>query len=347
MREEQLQERESADVTNAAHILGKTMGVSLDGIPSFMKPQEIPGLPKQQEGIPADHDCTICAVTAACGFFSEAQKNGGNNPLMRRLQAVQELTKSNPDILKGPDAESLIRERMDALKIQPETVITPSSEVTPTKQEAVKPAASVIPEPVSIVKEASKAQNEIPNVKPVEAAPPPIAKPDLKTTVAHFEAKVQPTLSVEKPNTIASLPHDPTPAETGTVPPTETAHQSAPPAEQSVPSAGDAPVVGASEHQNKPNEKLTENTLLKESDEPKKETHQQTGVKEVAVSETSTTAATIDKTEQQFEDFQQSTSEVQQTKHTANPSEYPPETPHQAGQTVKEKAKASNVYERL
>jgi len=122
MREEQLQTRESVDITNAAHILGRTLGVPLDGAPPFMKPQDIPGLPNQ-EGIPSDHDCTICAATAACGFFSEAQKNGGDNPMMRRLKAVQELTKSSPDLLKGPDAEHLIREKMAALKTQATSVI--------------------------------------------------------------------------------------------------------------------------------------------------------------------------------------------------------------------------------
>ncbi len=202
MREEQLQERESADVTNAAHILGKTLGVPVDGVPSFMQRPDIPGLPKQQEGIPPDHDCTICAATAACGFFSEAQKNGGNNPLMRRLQAVQELTKSSPDLMKGPDAENLIRERMEVLKIQAEAVDTAPSEAPPTKPEVVKPAAAVKQEPAQIVKEvaintSSTPKETLPATPEVTSTPQPV-KSDLKTTVTQFEEKVQPTPVIEK-----------------------------------------------------------------------------------------------------------------------------------------------------
>lgn len=232
INEEQLQIRETADVTNAAHILGKTLGIQIDGAPSFMRTQEIPGLPKQQEGIPDNHDCTICAATAACGLFNKVQENGGNNPLMRRLKAVQELTKSDPDLMKGPDAEHLIREKMEALKLQAAEVAVTQTERPIPKKEVPKPAEVIKSESAQAAKDVSiKApvqQTERITPQPDKAPSTPVVKPDLQVAASAFEDKTYPTIPFERPTHEMPPAADVTSVETGTSLPKEEINQAPP-----------------------------------------------------------------------------------------------------------------------
>lgn len=134
--QETVRYRPSQDVQNAATILNNFIGVEqttiAQPIPITDSPQILSRteINSQDAGIPDDHDCTRCAATAACGFLNLAQENGGNNPLMNRIKAVQELRISNPDFLNSVDAESLIKEKMEVFQRSTTTSDTQTAQTT-------------------------------------------------------------------------------------------------------------------------------------------------------------------------------------------------------------------------
>ncbi|MFA9288731.1 MAG: hypothetical protein ACEQSA_02530 [Weeksellaceae bacterium] len=141
----------SPDVQQAGNFLGILSGEIQGDLNSAMP-----------DGIPANHDCTICIVDAtSCTLLQIAQENDGNNPFNQRMKAVELLKTEDPNVLARANREALIQQKMQEIQI-----------VANNKRSAEqpKPQAAELPQHI---------QNM---VKPVEAKPHPTTKKAVKPT---------------------------------------------------------------------------------------------------------------------------------------------------------------------
>lgn len=101
----------SADVNAAASILSRVIGPPL---PKQTLDQIAPPLTGQ---IPSGHDCTRCAAVSSCSLLNMAAENDGDNPIMRRMKAINLLKLENPDFMNNKsdkEREAVIREKMSS-----------------------------------------------------------------------------------------------------------------------------------------------------------------------------------------------------------------------------------------
>lgn len=100
------------DLINAAIVLGAGIGKS----PS--KELLHSAIPIDKP-IPMGHDCTRCAAVASCSLLNLVSKNNGDNPIMRRIKAIQMLKGNDPEFMQktnNEQREAMIREKMGVLK---------------------------------------------------------------------------------------------------------------------------------------------------------------------------------------------------------------------------------------
>lgn len=105
---------QNQDVTTAAVILNNVLGSPLPRqAMDFVTPTDQP--------IPMGHDCTRCAAVSTCSFLNKATENGGNNPIMDRINAISLLKGDDLEFMQrttSEEREALIREKMSSLKEQ-------------------------------------------------------------------------------------------------------------------------------------------------------------------------------------------------------------------------------------
>lgn len=126
-KREELDDHSRQDVTNAAILLGKAMGVPEDTLlqqTSFTEASrfvsdaaKLADVKEPNKSVPEGHDCTICPVVS-CSLLDLARNN---SIFAKRIQAIQELKLSNPDFLQGDNPEQLIKAKMESHTTNPNT----------------------------------------------------------------------------------------------------------------------------------------------------------------------------------------------------------------------------------
>ena len=183
------------DLINAAIVLGAGIGRT----PSKeLLHSAIP----IDEPIPMGHDCTRCAAVASCSLLNLASKNNGDNPITRRIKAIQMLKGIDPEFMQktnNEQRETMIREKMGALKKDspPRIIISQKSpgliEVNVKKPE-IKPEIKIrpmivvnIPKP-PVEKPAPAEKKEFKKERPVVVKPSE-KTPDKITTLPETKTK--------------------------------------------------------------------------------------------------------------------------------------------------------------
>ncbi|OGK52840.1 hypothetical protein A2970_02195 [Candidatus Roizmanbacteria bacterium RIFCSPLOWO2_01_FULL_44_13] len=194
------------DLINAAIVLGAGIGRT----PSKeLLHSAIP----IDEPIPMGHDCTRCAAVASCSLLNLASKNNGDNPITRRIKAIQMLKGIDPEFMQktnNEQRETMIREKMGALKNESKPLITIKRSVKKLEPTPLTKKSPGLIE-VNVKKPEIKPEIKIRPMIVVNIPKPPVEKP------APAEKK-----EFKKERPVVVKPSEKTPDKITTLPETKT-----------------------------------------------------------------------------------------------------------------------------
>jgi len=115
---------QNKDTVTAAVILSNVLG------PPLPKPLADLIVLKDRS-VPLGHDCTRCAAVSTCSLLNKAAENNGDNPIAKRIKAINEIKMENPDFFaqaNPEEREAIIKEKMTVAKPAPVEPSKPASQ---------------------------------------------------------------------------------------------------------------------------------------------------------------------------------------------------------------------------
>ena len=158
--------------------------------------------------IPAGHNCLLCGAVATCGLLNKVSENNGDNPIAKRIKAIQELKQTDPYFMEKVDEEtreSLIRQKM-GLPFLNKSKSTPKKDERPPETRSefkigyVRQLEKIRPETIVPIKEKPAAG---PKQETKQEAKPYVKIPEQKIKT---ELPIQPIKTVDKKKPVIERP---------------------------------------------------------------------------------------------------------------------------------------------